>query len=54
VSGKVADRIFPIACPLPDCAKLLGAAECGLVLSREEQGTLGQVGFEGTGVVVSS
>lgn len=44
MAGKVADRTFPVACPLPDCKKAIGAAEAGLVLSPEEQATLGQVG----------
>lgn len=47
MAGKVADRTFPVACPLPDCKKSIGAAEAGLVLSPEEQATLGQVGQGG-------
>ncbi|PSC68928.1 E3 ubiquitin-ligase RNF144A-like [Micractinium conductrix] len=46
VAGKIQDRTFPIACPLPDCKQPIGAAECGLVLTPEEQGTLGQMETE--------
>lgn len=43
VSGKVGDRVYPIPCPLPDCKAPISAAECGLVLTPEEQVTLGKV-----------
>lgn len=43
ISGKVTDRVFPIPCPLPDCKMPVSAAECGLVLTAEEQVTLGKV-----------
>ncbi|KAL4421593.1 hypothetical protein ABPG75_010884 [Micractinium tetrahymenae] len=46
ISGKVADRAFPVACPLPDCKKLISAAECGLVLTGEEMTALGQMEAE--------
>lgn len=47
ISGKVADRAFPVPCPLPDCKQPISAAECGLVLTAEEMAALGQVGGPG-------
>lgn len=50
ISGKVADRAFPVPCPLPDCKQPISAAECGLVLTAEEMAALGQVGWWATPV----
>lgn len=43
----MADRAFPVPCPLPDCKQPISAAECGLVLTAEEMAALGQVGWAG-------
>ncbi|KAI3429704.1 hypothetical protein D9Q98_005789 [Chlorella vulgaris] len=45
IAGKVADRTFPL-CPLPDCKSAISAAECALVLTEEEQATLGKMEAE--------
>lgn len=44
VSGKVEERVFPIACPIPSCKAPVATAECNLVLTPEEQDVLGKVG----------
>ncbi|GAB4823734.1 hypothetical protein N2152v2_010780 [Parachlorella kessleri] len=46
VSCKVADRAFPVGCPLPGCGGAITTAECNLVLTREEQEVLGKLEAE--------